>query len=225
MNAANADRVRRYFDGEAERFDAIYRRDKSLSQKAVDRLFRGVIHHRFQLTLQLCEPLEGKRVLDVGCGSGRYAVEMARRGAEVVGVDFAPAMVQMAAEAAEAAGVGDRCRFEAVDFLTWDAPHPFDIALGIGFFDYTAAPVDFLARIRAMVGDEGQAVFSFPKRWTLRSLTRWIRLNLNGCPVYYYDRGQVAGLLGEAGWPRAHIHDLSRDYLAHGHAKGQPASQ
>ncbi len=48
---ADGDRVRRYFDGAAERFDAIYRSDKGLGQKLIDGLFRGVIHRRFELTL------------------------------------------------------------------------------------------------------------------------------------------------------------------------------
>ena len=37
----------------ADRFDAIYRPEKSLYQKAVDRLFRTVIHRLFQLTFEL----------------------------------------------------------------------------------------------------------------------------------------------------------------------------
>ena len=58
-------------------------------------------------------------------------------------------------------------------------------------------------------------VFSFPKRWTLRTPSRWLRLSLNNCPVYFYDKGQVAGLLRGAGWTDFEIHNLSRDYLLH----------
>ena len=41
-------------------------------------------------------PLGGKRLLDVGCGTGHLAAEAARRGAEVLGVDFAETMVARA---------------------------------------------------------------------------------------------------------------------------------
>ena len=217
-SAGEGEKVRRYFDAEADRFDAIYRQDKGLAAKLIDGLFRGVIHRRFELTFSLCGPPEEKRVLDIGCGSGRYAVEFARRGALAHGLDFAPAMVRMSDEAAAAAGVADRCVFEQADFMNWDAPQPFDIALGMGFFDYIDEPQAFLARIRSQMAAGGQGVFSFPKRWNLRAPTRWLRLNLNHCPVHFYGRAQVEDLVRRAGWERADIHSLSRDFIVHAHA-------
>jgi 2-polyprenyl-3-methyl-5-hydroxy-6-metoxy-1,4-benzoquinol methylase len=203
--------VRRHFDGEADRFDAIYREEKGLSQKIVDTLFRSVIHQRYAMALQWCGDLTGKRVLDVGSGSGRYAVEMARRGADVVGLDFAPAMVEMSQKAAAEAGVAESCRFEAVDFLEWCAPHHFDICLGIGLFDYTADPRKFLAKMADMTQERG--IFSFPMRWRLRTPARWLRLTLRGCPVFFYNEYQVQALFDESDWGGAVIERLSRDYL------------
>jgi magnesium-protoporphyrin O-methyltransferase len=40
--------------------------------------------------------LRGARVLDAGCGTGALAVEMARRGADVLGVDLSPTLVDLA---------------------------------------------------------------------------------------------------------------------------------
>ncbi len=40
--------------------------------------------------------LSGQRVLDAGCGTGALAVEAARRGAEVVGIDLSPTLVDLA---------------------------------------------------------------------------------------------------------------------------------
>jgi len=210
---SGAEAVRQYFDGEAERFDAIYRADKSVAQQIVDRLFRAVIHRRYQMTLALCGDVAGKRVLDVGCGSGRYAVEFARRGAQVVGLDFAPAMIEMATHRAEQDGLGGQCRFEAGDFLEWCEPHHFDICLGIGLFDYTAEPRGFLGKMRQLTEERG--IFSFPIRWTMRSLTRWMRLSLNRCPVFFYGGSQVRELLSQTGWSQVDVERLSRDFLAH----------
>jgi magnesium-protoporphyrin O-methyltransferase len=42
--------------------------------------------------------LRGRRVLDAGCGTGTLAVELARRGAEVVAVDLSPTLVDLARE-------------------------------------------------------------------------------------------------------------------------------
>ncbi len=51
--------------------------------------------------LDLLDPQPGERILDVGCGEGTLSLKMIDRGAEVVGIDHSPEMV----EAARAAGV------------------------------------------------------------------------------------------------------------------------
>lgn len=213
---AAAEAVRRHFDGEAARFDAIYHTDKGVAQRCLDGLFRGVVRQRFALTFARCGDVAGQRVLDVGCGSGRYAVEFARRGASVTGLDMAPAMLDMARKAAAEARVDARCRFEAGEFLQWQAPHDFDICLGIGFFDYVPDAVPVLARMRELT--VGRGVFSFPIRWRLRTPTRWLRLKARGCPVFFYDRRQVEGLMLAAGWRHVRVTTLSRDYLVEGRA-------
>lgn len=46
--------------------------------------------------LDSLEPLDGRRLLDVGCGTGHLAAAAARRGAQVLGVDFVEGMVARA---------------------------------------------------------------------------------------------------------------------------------
>jgi SAM-dependent methyltransferase len=53
----------------------------------------------------------GDRLLDVTCGPGLYAVEFARRGCEVTGIDFSPASIAHARQLAAQEGVADRCLF------------------------------------------------------------------------------------------------------------------
>jgi glycine cleavage system H lipoate-binding protein len=63
--------------------------------------------------LDLLDPQPGERILDVGCGDGALSLKIIERGAEVVGVDNSPEMV----EAARAAGVyatADGCRRHAI---------------------------------------------------------------------------------------------------------------
>jgi SAM-dependent methyltransferase len=73
---------------------------------------------------------EGSHLLDVTCGPGLYAVELARRGCRVHGVDFSPASIRHARQLAAEAGVAQRCTFQLQDVRALDvSPGRFDAAL------------------------------------------------------------------------------------------------
>lgn len=57
----------------------------------------------------------GARVLDAGCGPGRHALEFARRGFEVVGVDHSPDFVAQARGYAASSGLDGRAEFVRAD--------------------------------------------------------------------------------------------------------------
>ena len=57
----------------------------------------------------------GNRVLEIGCGTGSLAVMMARRGAEVVGIDVSPAMLGEAEKKVTDEGLGDRITLRRMD--------------------------------------------------------------------------------------------------------------
>jgi SAM-dependent methyltransferase len=46
--------------------------------------------------LEVLAPQAGERILDVGCGTGRLTAEIARAGADVVGIDYSPTMISQA---------------------------------------------------------------------------------------------------------------------------------
>ena len=70
--------------------------------------------------LDLLDPHPGERILDVGCGDGALSVKIIDRGAEVVGVDSSPQLV----EAARAAGV----YAELIDAAEMEFDRSFDAA-------------------------------------------------------------------------------------------------
>jgi SAM-dependent methyltransferase len=57
----------------------------------------------------------GRRLLDLTCGPGLYAVPLAQRGVGVTGVDFSPASIAHARQLAEAEGVAGQCVFVEAD--------------------------------------------------------------------------------------------------------------
>jgi magnesium-protoporphyrin O-methyltransferase len=71
---------------------------------------------RATLLSYLPHDLRGARVLDAGCGTGAFAAELARRGAEVVAVDLSPQLIDIARDRVPA-DVRRLIRFEAGDML------------------------------------------------------------------------------------------------------------
>ncbi|MDH4063059.1 MAG: methyltransferase domain-containing protein [Acidobacteriota bacterium] len=209
------DVVRDYFDREAKRFDAIYETDKSLVQRTVDRVFRGVVLERFHLICTLAPSPGPWTALDVGCGSGRYSVALAKSGAiRVVGVDGAAQMIELARTAAREAGVADRCDFEVTGFLERPADERFDVVVATGYFDYLDDPLPHLQRMVAM--GRHRLFLSFPKRWEPRVLVRRVRFWLEKGFVRFYAKREVEALMQAAGIPkdRYALIDLGRDWIA-----------
>lgn len=55
-----------------------------------------------------------RRILEIGCGTGDDAIDLARRGLDVLATDAAPLMVRVAAAKAAAAGCAERIQFRCV---------------------------------------------------------------------------------------------------------------
>lgn len=86
----------------------------------------------------------GMRLLDVGCGTGRHAVELAKRGLEVTGVDVSTGMLEVAR--AKAAEAGVLVEFIEADATTWRASDLYDAAIclcegGMGLINHDEDPV------------------------------------------------------------------------------------
>jgi SAM-dependent methyltransferase len=60
------------------------------------------------LIVRYLSPLAGRKILDVGTGTGRAAIALSRHGARVVGIDASAEMLAVAEDRARAAGVGVR---------------------------------------------------------------------------------------------------------------------
>jgi len=94
-----------------------------LSSDTIERHQCGdpLLRHLTDKILKLVD-LPGGRALEVGCGAGRIAIALARRGFQVDGLDVVPRVVEQAAQLAAAAGVD--ARFFVADFTKSDPRFP-----------------------------------------------------------------------------------------------------
>ena len=108
-----SERTSEFFDRYAVDFDSIYGNDNKALERIANRLFRRAMLVRYEKTLAGCCPIEGRTVIDVGCGPGHYSIALARAGAKkVLGLDFAAGMLKIARDRAQGYGVAERCAFE-----------------------------------------------------------------------------------------------------------------
>lgn len=109
---------------------------------------------------RLLGPVKGKRLLDVGCGTGRHAVPLAQAGADVVGVDFSKGMLSRACARAEKAGA-------AAEFFVHDAKRPlpfkdgaFDLVISCLVLEHVKDLGGFFRQLARLVKPRGRVVVS-----------------------------------------------------------------
>jgi ubiquinone/menaquinone biosynthesis C-methylase UbiE len=199
MNDPYKRKVQRRFERDAQSFDAIYRLERSPFWRLVNTTLRKAVFERYAITFERAGDVTGKDVLDVGCGSGVYSVDFARRGARrVVGVDFSANMLALARREAEQHEVADRCEFVQADFLELDPDETFDISIAMGVFDYVPDQVPFLRKMAALT--TGKVIVAFPSHSLIREPARRLRYKLAAKgDVFLYGRDDVERIATGAG--------------------------
>lgn len=102
--------------------------------------------------------LPGARVLDVGCGGGLLAEALARRGAQVQGIDLSPAMIRTAQLHAAESGLAVDYRVQDAQVLAQLQPQHFDAVCCMEMLEHVPDPQQFLG-ILAQLVRPGGAVF------------------------------------------------------------------
>ena len=132
-------------------------------------LIRDEVCRHFDRDRFARRPLEGLRLLDIGCGGGLVAEHMARLGAEVTAIDAAERNVKTAMAHAQASKLDIDYRATTVEALADSDVAPFDIVLNLEVVEHVAYVGLFLetsARLLATGGLMGLATINK----TVRSL-------------------------------------------------------
>ena len=113
-------------------------------------------------------PLEGVRVLDVGCGGGLVSEPLARLGAAVTGIDAGEANIKAASLHAASMDVSVDYRVGAVEGLIAAGEAPYDAVLSLEVVEHVVDPAAFLRDCAQLVRPGGQIVVATLNR-TLRA--------------------------------------------------------
>jgi len=156
---------------EAEKFDrvvtGIYDKDEDLVVEPIHwKKFDTDIpihHHPYPYLVRSLGDLAGKRVLEIGCGTGIVSVILAKRGAQhVEAFDISMKSVELAAKRAKANDVADQIHFQAMSVYEMDYPeNSFDLIVGLNVLHHIKIE-DVVDKIYNSLKPGGSAYFLEP---------------------------------------------------------------
>ncbi|MDP9007337.1 MAG: class I SAM-dependent methyltransferase [Pseudomonadota bacterium] len=130
-----------YWEDRARRFAGERDGLAAVCAYGMPEFYNRAIHLEQRLALKpWLQVKAGTRILDVGCGVGRWSRLLAARGANVLGVDLSPTMIEQAQQRAASEGVADRCRFQVQDLSNLSVGEHFDLVLGVTVLQHILDP-------------------------------------------------------------------------------------
>jgi len=152
-------RVEDYFDRSATKVWEQLTSDAPVSKvRATVRAGRDRM--RAQILSRLPDDLRGMRILDAGCGTGAMCEALAIRGAEIVGVDISPSLVDIAAKRLPDA-LKDQVTFEAGDMLARRGH--FDAVIAMDSLIYYT-PADLKSALGQLATSSNKIIFTLAPR-------------------------------------------------------------
>jgi trans-aconitate methyltransferase len=151
--------------------------------------------------LELLEAKPGERILDLGCGTGHLASQIAEKGAKVVGVDRSPDMVRQAREKYP------QLQFEVMDAREIAFAEPFDAVFSNATLHWIHEPEKVIVGIAKALKPGGRFVAEFGGKGNTQQFMAaveraWNKLEFAGAapkPWYYPAIAEYSGLLEKNG--------------------------
>jgi 2-polyprenyl-3-methyl-5-hydroxy-6-metoxy-1,4-benzoquinol methylase len=165
--------------------------------------------------------MQGKKVLEIGCGIGVATINFARAGAEITAVDLSKESIAVAKKNAEACGLSDRIRFyqgNSEELSKVIPDEKYDLIYSFGVIHHSPHPDKILAEIHAHLKPGGQLKLMVYHRrswkvlaiilgygkcqfWKIQKLIAKHSEAEMGCPVTYsYTKKEARQLLAAHGF-------------------------
>lgn len=151
--------VERFYDAEAAQYNNLRWRGHigEFVYETYDRLVRDAL-----------SSLDVRTCLEVGCGTGRFTVELARRGYDVLAIDVANKMLSAAEQAVASQDLAARVRFEQVDVRELDVePSPeFDLVCSFNAINHIPESHRAVSRMADAVRPGGVLLIGVPSLYS-----------------------------------------------------------
>ncbi len=132
---------------ESVNFDERYSSNSNISRIPVFGTYlQQNLHERMNRALLFLKRLKAKRIIDLGCGVGRFATEAASMGIEVYGYDISEDAIIMAEEKAKSLGLEKNCFFFHADITQVDFP-AVDAWFELGCLQYLSNPKEVMDKL------------------------------------------------------------------------------
>lgn len=160
------------------------------------------VYERGADLLGLLDPKPGERILDLGCGTGHLAAQIAASGARVHGIDASDEMI------AQARQNHPQLSFERADATRYRTEEPFDAVFSNAVLHWVKPPQDAVGVIAAALKPGGRFVAEFGGRGNVAQILAAVSKAVSAAlgrdagevnPWYYPSVGEYATLLERAG--------------------------
>ena len=152
--------ILKYFEEQAKlgAWDDLYDSKNPLSHSFV---------HRFNKSINLIEDLNGKKICDLGCGTGILIPFVLFSNGQYTGIDNSKEMINVINKKFHKELKTNTINLKSCDLRDLNIDEKFDVVFGLGFIEYFDNPDSVLEKIDALLENNGQVILSFPNLLSL----------------------------------------------------------
>lgn len=124
-------------------------------------------------TLEEFSPLNGKRLLDVGCGYGGVVVSAAKKGMNSVGIDYSQRLIEFSKANAEDNNLKKLTSFKRMDALDYQSflrLGKFDFIVCDNVIEHVSQPEKLIALISLALKDDGTGYVTIPNAFSVNQI-------------------------------------------------------
>ena len=144
----------------------------------VEELLKAVEEESFRIR-NILKYLPKGKVLDAGCGNGKYVFYLERSGYEVYGIDYVDEVIERNKIVSEKSGIGNPSRFRVMDVCELQFPDGyFDGYLSMGVIEHFPDPSLPLKEAYRVLKRNGIAFITVPNKLSPNHITRYLTTKL-----------------------------------------------